>query len=145
MFENQKENNKGVKSLDKRKNKKDKQMPRRITYEAKKHLIMQEIAKGTTFMNLVTKFCTEWDLGYKTVVAEIQDAIRDMQSQETKDALIAMNLQRLDSVIEDSITNGDKKNAIKAIDVQNKLAGGYENKIKIEGDSDINFTFNIGE
>ena len=144
MFESQKQDMRGVKSLDVIKVD-DKPMPARVTYDAKLHLIMEEIAKGTTYMGMVKKFCNDWNLGFKTVNNEIQDAIKIMRNQELKDTLVSVNMQRLDSIIEESMESKDRKNAIRGIDIQNKLCGGYEEKVKVEGDGDINFVFNIGE
>ena len=56
-----------------------------------------------------------------------------------------MNMERLDNIIAESMKEGDKRSAIKAIDTQNKLAGGYEEKVKLETDADINLIFDIGE
>lgn len=120
-------------------------MPKPIKKEVKQHLILEEIAKGSTYVNMVKKFSEEWGLSHRTVECEINDAIKFIKSQTTKDNLVAMNMQRLDAIISDSMEDQDRKNAIKAIDVQNKLAGGYVENVKIESDSDITFTFDIGE
>lgn len=113
--------------------------------EAKQHLILEDIAKGETYMQIVNKYTEQWGLGNKHVQSIVNDTIAFMRSQEVKDSLISMNMQRLDSIISDSIQDGDRKNAIKGIDVQNRLAGGYEDKVKVSADSEINFTFDIGE
>ena len=68
-----------------------------------------------------------------------------MRSDTAKENLISMNMQRLDTIITDSMKESDRKNAIKAIDTQNKLAGGYTEKVQIEGDTEINLNFEIGE
>jgi len=112
---------------------------------AKRHLILEEIAKGTRYTAIVNKFSKQWGLAPKTVEHYVDDTIKYMREESTKDTLIAMNMERLDSLIADSMADGDRKNAIKAIDTQNKLAGGYEEKVKIEGDSEINLVFDIGE
>lgn len=124
---------------------KDKKMPAILTAEAKQHLVLEEIAKGTTYMGMVRKFMSDWNLSKPTVMAIIGDAIDYMKDESTKENLIAVNMQRLDSIIADSIQNKDRKTAIRGIDVQNKLAGGYEEKVKITNDSDITFKFDIGE
>ena len=116
-----------------------------LATEAKRHLIISEIAKGTRYTDIIKKFTDEWGLSYKTIEMAVDDAIKFMRAESTKETLIAMNMQRLDSIIADSMQEGDKKNAIKAIDTQNKLAGGYTEKVKIEGDSEINLVFDIGE
>lgn len=103
------------------------------------------IAKGERFNKIVNHFTEEWGLSHKTVELYVCDAIAYMRSDEVKDAMIAMNMERLDNIIETSMNKGDSKNAIKAIDTQNKLAGGYTDKVKIENDSEINLIFDIGE
>ena len=126
-------------------NKKMKNNKEYLSTEAKRYLIISEIAKGTKYTDVVKKFIEEWNLSRKTVEMAIDDAIKFMRAESTKETIIAMNMQRLDSIISDSMREGDKKNAIKAIDTQNKLAGGYTEKVKIEGDSEINLLFDIGE
>lgn len=126
-------------------NKKMKNNKEYLSTEAKRYLIISEIAKGTKYTDVVKKFIEEWNLSRKTVEMAIDDAIKFMRAESTKETIIAMNMQRLDSIISDSMREGDKKNAIKAIDTQNKLAGGYTEKVKIEGDSEINLVFDIGE
>lgn len=116
-----------------------------LATEAKRHLIISEIAKGARYTDIVKKFVDEWGLSRKTIEMAVDDAIKFMRDESTKDTLIAMNMQRLDSIIADSMNDGDKKNAIKAIDTQNKLAGGYVEKVKIEDNSEINLVFDIGE
>lgn len=116
-----------------------------LATEAKRHLIITEIAKGTRYTDIVKKYMDEWGLSRKTVEMAVDEAIKFMREESTKDTLIAMNMQRLDSIISDSMEDGDRKAAIKAIDTQNKLAGGYVEKVKVEGDSEINLVFDIGE
>lgn len=106
---------------------------------------MEAIAKGERFSHLVQRLADEWGVSPKTSELYVCDTIAFMRSDSTKDALIAMNMERLDSIISDSINDGDRRNAIKAIDTQNKLAGGYTEKVKIEGNSEINLVFDIGE
>lgn len=125
--------------------KRNKKFPKAITSDAKQYLIMKDIAKGETYTDIVTKYTEEWGLSFKTVQSIVNDTIAFMRSQEAKDSLISMNMQRLDNIISDSMKDDDRKNAIKAIDVQNKLAGGYEEKLTVSTDGDINFTFDIGE
>lgn len=115
--------------------------PTQITMDAKRYLIINDIARGMTYMDIVKKYVDEWGLGLKSVQSIVNDTIDFMRSEETKDSLIASNMMRLETIISDSMKEKDRKNAIKAIDTQNKLAGGYEQKVKIEGDSEINLNF----
>ena len=125
------------------KQRKYKKFPKQITAEAKRHLIISDIAQGMTYMDIVHKYESEWGLSLHTVMNIVNDAIDFMKSDTAKESLKAMNLQRLDTIISDSMDEKDRKNAIKAIDVQNKLAGGYEEKIKIDKDSEINLVFDM--
>lgn len=111
--------------------------------EARRHLILESIAQGMTYNQIVNKYVEEWHLGRTTVEQAVQDALRFMRSEGTKDALISMNMERLDNIISDSMQDGDRRSAIKAIDTQNKLAGGYEEKVKIDSEQEINLVFDI--
>ena len=113
--------------------------------EARRNLILQAMASGMSYISMVNKFTDEWGLGRKTVELAIQDTLKFLRSEETKDTLIAMNNGRLDSIIEDSMKTGDRSSAIKAIDTQNKMNGAYTEKVKIEGDAEIKLDFGLGE
>ena len=117
--------------------------PTQITQDAKRYLIINDIAQGMTYMDIVNKYEQEWGLGLKSVQNIVNDTINFMRSDEAKESLIAANMMRLENIITDSMDDGDRKNAIKAIDTQNKLAGGYTEKVKIEGDSEINLNFEL--
>lgn len=117
--------------------------PQQITSEAKRHLIISDIAKGMTYHDIVNKYVDEWGLGLKSVQNIVNDAVDYMRSDEAKETLISMNTTRLENIISDSMKEGDRKNAIKAIDTQNKMAGAYTEKVKIEGDSEINLNFDF--
>lgn len=113
--------------------------------EARRNLILQAMASGASYLSMVNKFSEEWGLGRKTVELAIQDTLKFLRSEETKETLIAMNNGRLDSIIEDSMKTGDRSSAIKAIDTQNKMNGAYTEKIKLESDSEIKLDFGLGE
>ena len=116
-----------------------------LSMEARRMLIISDIAKGLRYTEILNKYCEEWGLGQKSLEMYIKEAVEFMRSETTKENLLSMNMERLDGIISDSLKDGDRRSAIKAIDTQNKLAGGYEEKIKIEGDSEINLRFDIGE
>jgi len=111
--------------------------------EARRHLIMEAIATGERYVDMVRRFSTAWNLSEGTVEQAIKEALAFMRSESTKENLVAMNLQRLDAIATDSMKDKDRKNAIRAIDVQNRLAGGYEDKVRLEGDSEINLVFEL--
>ena len=116
-----------------------------IKADARRYLVMSDIAKGMGYTEIIKKYEKEWELSPKTIELILNETIAFMRSETAKENLISMNMQRLDTIITDSMKDSDRKNAIKAIDTQNKLAGGYTEKVQIEGDTEINLNFEIGE
>ena len=116
-----------------------------IKGDARRYLVMSDIAKGMGYTEIIKKYEKEWELSPKTIELILNETIAFMRSDTAKENLISMNMQRLDTIITDSMKDSDRKNAIKAIDTQNKLAGGYTEKVQIEGDTEINLNFEIGE
>lgn len=114
-----------------------------LSLEARRFLIINDIAKGERYTNILKKYMEEWNLGSTSVENYISDAMEFMRSETTKNNLISMNMERLDDIITDSMKDGDRRSAIKAIDTQNKLAGGYTEKVQIEGDSEITLNFDL--
>lgn len=102
------------------------------------------MASGMSYISMVNKFTDEWGLGRKTVELAIQDTLKFLRSEETKETLIAMNNGRLDSIIEDSMKTGDRSSAIKAIDTQNRMCGAYTEKVRLESDNTITIDFGLG-
>ena len=117
--------------------------PTQIPVDAKRHLIISDIAKGMTYMDIVRKYEQEWGLSHKTVQNIVNEAIDFMRSDEAKENIIAANMVRLEGIIGDSMGDGDRRSAIKAIDVENKMNGAYTEKVQIEGDSEITLNFEI--
>lgn len=120
---------------------KGRNFPKQIPMEAKRYMIISMVAQGKTYTEILTECQSMWGLGNKTIQNIINETLAYMRSDEAKESLIAMNMQRLDDIYAESRNEGDRKNAIKAIDVQNKLVGGYTENVKIEGDSEINLNF----
>ena len=116
-----------------------------IKADARRYLVMSDVAKGMGYTEIIKKYEKEWELSPKTIELILNETIAFMRSDTAKENLISMNMQRLDTIITDSMKESDRKNAIKAIDTQNKLAGGYTEKVQIEGDTEINLNFEIGE
>lgn len=123
------------------KNKRKHETP--IKIEARRTIIMQDLAAGYTYAELCNKYPAEWNMSARSVQLFICETLEWMRSQATKDTLIAMNTHRLDTIISESMREKDRKNAVRAIDVQNKLIGGYEEKVKVEADTDITLHFDI--
>ena len=139
MYQNQREDKRGINY------RKNKDFPKQIPMEAKRHLIIEDIAKGLNYMELVKKYTEEWGLSTSHVMNTINDTLAFMRDEATKQSLVSINMQRLDTIITEAMSSKDRKNAIRGIDVQNKLAGGYEEKVKVDANTDVTFTFDIRE
>lgn len=126
------------------KKQKDELGSKAISMEARRHLIISDIAKGMRYTDILHKYMKEWNLGQKSLELYIHDAIEFMRSDTAKENLIAMNMQRLDDIYTESRTEGDRKSAVKAIDTQNKMIGAYTEKVQIEGDTEITLNFDLG-
>ena len=61
--------------------------------------------------------------------------------KEDADKLKDIIMHRLESLAEDALENRDRKSALKAYDQMSKLAGLYEDKVKVEADTTIKFDF----
>lgn len=107
---------------------------------------MQEIAKGELpFIEIVEKYSNEWGISKLAVQGYIRDTVAFLQDEGTKETLAASNIARLDKIYSDSMIDKDRKTAIKAIETQGKYIGAFEEKVKLDTDKEVNFTFNIGD
>lgn len=110
---------------------------------SKKKIILDELAKGTPVRKIRKYLEDNYQLSQKTIRDLIAEVISEITSEEEKEALKASNLVRLDEIVSDCINDGDRKNAIRAIDTLNKSIGAYDNTIKLETDADIQLNFNL--
>lgn len=109
-----------------------------ISVDTRRHLILEEVAKGKKFSEIVDKYSKEWECGYRTIQQYVATAMRDIYNDETVETLRQINLERLDSIINAQIESEDYKNAIKSIDIQNKTANLYKEKVELDT-KDIEF------
>ena len=103
-----------------------------ISVDTRRHLILEEVAKGKKFSEIVDKYSKEWEVGYRTIQQYVATAMRDIYNDETTETLRQINLERLDTIISAQIDNGDYKDAIKSIDIQNKTANLYKEKVELD-------------
>lgn len=124
---------------------KERKVNKSISKAAKETAILDDIAKGTTYRKMLDKYSDLWGLSKGTIKNIIHDVVQDLRDAKIKEDIIAMNMERLDNIISDSFNDGDRKHALKGIDMQNKLAGGYEEKVALTSDGEVKFIFDIGE
>lgn len=111
--------------------------------DVRRHLVFEELAKGTTYSEIVDKFAKEWKLAPATIRTYIGDALGYMRSGEYKEDMKNVNIARLDAIYSEALVEGDRKNALKAIDLQQKSLGAYEQKVSVSSDEPIVFQFDF--
>ena len=122
---------------------KGRNFPKQLPMEAKRFMIISMVASGMTYTEIVNKCQADWGLSDKTLQNVINETLAYMRSDEAKESLISMNMQRLDDIYAESRKEGDRKSAVKAIDTQNKMIGAYTEKVQIDGDSTIDLHFEM--
>lgn len=111
-----------------------------ISVDTRRLLIKEAVAKGMKFSDIVDKYSQEWNVGYRTMQQYVALAMKDLYNDETTEVLRQINLERLDTIVAEQMLKEDYKNAVKTIDIQNKTANVYKEKVEID---DTNITFEL--
>lgn len=111
-----------------------------ISVDTRRLLIKEAVAKGMKFSDIVDKYSQEWNVGYRTMQQYVALAMKDLYNDETTEVLRQINLERLDTIVAEQMNKEDYKNAVKTIDIQNKTANVYKEKVEID---DTNITFEL--
>lgn len=106
--------------------------------------VMDLVAMGLDDNEIVEKTAEEFGSSKQTMSQYLKAAVcaLDDRNKDWKNRIIEQNYARLDVIIKECYEKGKHKEALQAIDLQNKLAGVYEQRLKI--DSPI-FTIKIGD
>lgn len=99
------------------------------------------MAKGKKLTRIINNLADEWGLSTSTVRGIMRECFEEMEQDYTN--LKNQNILRLDGIIEDTMQDKNYKDSIKALDVQNKLAGLYTEKVEVTSDQDIILEFNL--
>lgn len=116
-----------------------------ISLQARAYIIAEEIAKGTKYRQIVSKYMELWGVGYNYMHSIITESINLFKSDETYKNLKEINIDRLTGIYEKAMNQEDLDTAIKAIDKLNKTAGIYDSEkptVNVQtDDSNITITF----
>lgn len=116
-----------------------------ISLQARAFIIADEIAKGTKYRQIVSKYMGIWGVGYNYMHSIITESINLFKSDETYKNLKEINIDRLTGIYEKAMNQEDLDTAIKAIDKLNKTAGIYDSEkptVNVQtDDSNITITF----
>lgn len=96
--------------------------------------VMQLVMMGYPDKQIVQMTSEEFGSAERTMSQYLKAAVcaLDDRNRGWKDKIVERNYNRLNAIIEDAYEHGDRKSALTAIDIQNKLAGAYEQKIKFD-------------
>ena len=112
-----------------------------ITKEARIFMIASDISKGCTYREMQQRYQEEWGLAASTISFYITEAIQALKAPELQDAIKDINFDRLTSIYRQSLEEGDRKSQLKAIDLLNKMAGLYTQKVEVATEDEFKFTF----
>lgn len=114
-----------------------------VKTEVRKRQVLDMFAQGKSVKAVKDYLMNEIGLSKFTARDIINEVISEVMSEEYKEQLKASNLIRLDEIASDCINDGDRKNAIRAIDTLNKSIGAYTEKVEIQTDGEIQLNFNL--
>lgn len=122
--------------------KSNKKFPSETVGEVRRKIVLQKIAENKQYWTIVEELKTEWKVGESLAKEYIREALRYLNCEEFKEVVKGINTQRLEQIVTESIGT-DNKTAIKAIDLQNKTLGIYEEKIKLESEGEVEIHVNL--
>lgn len=115
-----------------------------ITLQSRAFLIADEIAKGTPYRQIVSKYMNEWGVSYNYMHSIITESINMFNGDEVYRKMKDINNERLTDIYQEARKTGDLGVAIKAVDKLNKANGVYDDKpvVAVQADdSNIVITF----
>lgn len=109
--------------------------------------IMKMYGKGMTKMSIMNEVMNRWGCTKSSSHKYVSDAMDFIVEsyKEDADKLKDVIMHRLESLAEDAMDSRDRKSALKAYDQMSKLAGLYEEKVKTENMTTIQFDFGNSE
>lgn len=114
--------------------------------QARQNVIIEKIREGYSRKRLVQWVIENYGFSYKYSWQQVADAYKvlsDMNNEELIESTRAIQLERTESILKDALEKGDHKNALKAIEIINKMYSLYVEKREISVESnDLVFKIN---
>lgn len=116
-----------------------------ITLNARAMLIADSVANGLSYRQIVAKYMSEWGVSYNYMHSIITESLNLFKSEELYKNIRDINNERLTSIYQTAMQNGELDTAIKAVDKLNKANGVYDDQkptVQVQADdSNIVITF----
>lgn len=110
--------------------------------------IAERVSKGESRMGLQKWMMDSWGIGDRQARAYYMAAVRYLtpdDEEEFRNGLIQANLNRLEEIVEETMTGRNYKDAITAIKELNRMLGiGEKNTVEVTTDSTV-FKVSFGE
>lgn len=122
-----------------------KQPTKYLSYEAKRLMLMNDIAMQVPYKRIVEKYSELWGLEESTIVRFLECVKTDIDKGIATNDIKQLNIYRTNEMINKAIEKDNIETANKLIDTQNKTAGVYKTLIEADVDGkvdyDVNFNF----
>ena len=108
------------------------------------HIVMDYYAKGYKKNEIAMLLTERWDVtlsGAGSIIRDAEDYMIASDKEWAKNVTETLHLSVL-KILKDSMETDDKKTALKAIDMLNKMTGQYTEKVEVKTDEPIKITFN---
>lgn len=110
---------------------------------ARQNVIIEKIREGYSRKRLVTWVEENFGFTYQyswQLVSDAYKALAETNNDELVEATRAIQLERTESILKDCIERGDRKTALKALDIINRLNSLYVERREIDvKSSDLTF------
>ena len=109
----------------------------------RRQAIMDLMGKGKTRTKIVNELVERWNINQSTAYTYVDDVNKFLSAsyKEESDHLKDIIYHKLESLAEDALVHNDRKSALKAYEDIAKMAGLYEDKVKLENNTLIKFDF----
>ena len=121
--------------------------PQRIWDEqsilARRTIVIDYIKQGLAKYRVVQELMKRWGLCKGSANTYFNDALNYLKEEiaDVNKYNYEIALSRLESIVEDSLSNNNRKDAMAAMDMINKIQGLYKEKIEVKEDKVIEFRF----
>lgn len=116
-----------------------------IQINARAMIIADEIANGTKYRQIVSKYMNQWGVSYNYMHSIITESINLFKSEDIWKNIRDINLDRLTDIYQKAMAREDLDVAIKAVDKINKTSGVYDEQkpaVQVQTvDSNVVITF----
>lgn len=112
-----------------------------LTRELRLRYIADDIVKGLSKKKIGEKYSELWGLGLSTIYSFYREALVTLTDEEGLEKMRDANTERLLSIYNKAIEEGDSKTALKALDLLNKTNSIYVTKLNLGGETEFTFNF----